>query len=196
MVGSPLTMPEYTIPVPQRVQYTSDIGSSPEHVVGQFMGVHNAQWIRAVLAIDGNAEDAIARPQPGRLLRKNVGRLFQRWNAVQADASPDHLGQVNPRVGDGGFQNGANGRVDQRERVHLPTGILGRRGVFVHSRPDPLPPQAAVEIEVLPGEGRQSVYPLSQGIPISEEFERLKDDHDLGLVNVFLGVRQRTKGRL
>ena len=44
MVGSPLTMPEYTIPVPQRVQLHQRDGFAAQRVVGEFVGVHHAQW--------------------------------------------------------------------------------------------------------------------------------------------------------
>ena len=94
VVGSPLILAEYTIPVPAESSISQGNGFAPQHVVGHLMGVHNAKRVRPVLSVDGHAEDPVTRLQVVLLVRRNDWGALKVRDSVGPDTSPRNLGYV------------------------------------------------------------------------------------------------------
>ena len=98
VVGSPLILAEYTIPVAAQCSISQGDGFAPQHVVGHLMGVHDAERVRPVLSVDGHAEDPVARLQVVLLARRNDRGILKVWYSVGPNASPGDLEYIYPRA--------------------------------------------------------------------------------------------------
>ena len=165
------------------------MGFAAQRVVGEFVGVHHAQWVSAVLAVDGYAKHPVVGQQVRGIFGQDVRRVLQWRDTVHSDTAPDHLGEIHAGALDAGLKHGCHLGVDHRQRVHLPPTVIRRRRVLLLPRSGKLSPQPPVEVEILAGKLGKRVQSAPGDVQV-EKLQSLQDDVGLRLVVVEDGVLQ------